>query len=606
MSQIEVSNLVCFVVENELLKIHKDTLLKKPYFQEILTGSETYPEVRIYLPDWMSSAAFHLYLSYIESSKLPKTDSQTARKLLWTADFFQDEELQKSLIVDCIIPHLTKDSVLLFLQDAFTKLSNSKSECWFELYHSCLLFIAENSHYIFSQFQSVIEGMDHKLIEDVMRYSMGRTLRISNTDNSFILEKIKALHNATGFVNLLEIEEKRITENFDCEIPIFEWEISDFTSGNFYKESKTFMIGESEWVLCIWSFEHENRCEISIKYVQSGEIFSKDCIVTLSLLIQTEDEKIQLKPKLVPLLLDSKTQSIIRSISPFSPQETSMMKLRLFGKIEYLYSVLLQHIARNPDISLEAEDLRLLPRDKLEAMLSYKYLNVNSEDQVLNIIGKWCEQHPYHISDEDAYHLLSCVKWEFVSLRSLLKSVKHFPSLKKSKVFQERFRREIEAKSKSKKSQNKEALPRKSYKHLEKEQFSSLKEYILSLSDIILENDGLSNSNSLEKDYTIQQLTSELKRKESEIKELRDKMSPSRLSRSAVLTAPNYNSPGLDKDEESESNLFVTPKSKTVKMHTSMDSSSTISTDNLFKSRRSGQALTSLIAKLQSRSPRSS
>lgn len=172
-----------------------------------------------------------------------------------------------------------------------------------------------------------------------------------------------------------------------------------------------------------------------------------------------------------------------------------------------------------------------------------------------------------------------------------MKAVKSFPALKKSKVFQTIFRQEIENKSKNKRSVSNDKSARKSYKNQTKEEFSSLKEYISSLSDVILESDSFGSS-VIDKDYTIQQLTSQLRQKELEIKDLKLKFGISKQVRGQFTT---QNSP------EPLDSLFNTPKIQ--KTNGSSESLASLSVDSMFKSKRSGQVLTSLLSKLRPKSP---
>lgn len=165
----------------------------------------------------------------------------------------------------------------------------------------------------------------------------------------------------------------------------------NFESGNFYKESDVFDIGGLSWTLCIWSFEHENKLEISIKQSEtnSGKGISKDSIIVLSILVQIDDEEIRGNhPTMISSLAGSSSQEIIRTIMPFNQQYSAALKIRLYAKIEYLYSSILQHIAKTPENTLENENLESFSQSNIEVILKYKYLNVQTEDQALNLVGK--------------------------------------------------------------------------------------------------------------------------------------------------------------------------------------------------------------------------
>ncbi|CAG9329950.1 unnamed protein product [Blepharisma stoltei] len=610
---------VVFAVENDTIRANKQLLLSKSsYFQEILIGSENYAEVRVLLPEWVTPLSLNLYISYLDTGKIQKTDLFNVQKLLWLSDFFKDTKLQISLITDIICPGLTKETVLLFLQDAFTKISTPPvAEHWKILYHATLDYSAKNSSFIFSKFQSVIEKMEVPLVEDLIGSSMEQNLIVASSDNSYIIEKIKELKGASSLLDLLEKEETKILNSdvTNRQLEGFTWNIMHFESGNFYRESEPFEISGLSWVLCIWSFEHENKLEVSLKHTElkSNKGITKDSIVVISYAVQINDEDLSGKhPNLIPILAGSNSQDIIRTISPFNQQSISDLKIKIFAKVEFLYSSILQHLAKNPESSLENESLEKFSQSNLEVILKYKYLNIKSEDQALHLVGKWCEQCPFELCEENISPILKWLRWDFITLNTLLSSVRLYPILKRSKTFKDIFRHEIEVRSKSLRSRPSTSEPRKSYKaHFNKEQFNSMKEYILALSDIIFEQEN--NSFQKKDEQKLEELNKQLMQKELEIKDLKNKLTIAQSHHSHSVSVPSFNiqsSPFFEDKEDAmsnESSMKSTPQPKPSigghdrSRNLSIDSKAAISFESIIKAKKSGNALSSLMTKLQAR-----
>ena len=480
---------VVFVLQGEELAISQKTLESgSAYFTELLNTPEEYPQVRILLPDWVSRRALMLYLDYVRLKRLPGLDLLTAQRLLWLADFLQDPSLQSALIVDTILPHMTKDSVLLFLQDAHTKLSQGTANpIWKELLLKCLDTAASESAYIFSRFKPSILAMAPELVEQLIYRAVIKASRHSASDYTDILEVLRTLRGAGNWAELLQKEQERALGSGRWKRerkPVFVWELESISLDNYFKESDSFEVAGTAWTVSVWSFAHENKLDIAIRNTpgkESAESFPRNSLIALSCSCQLDTEPLP-SPTIITALMGTKTQNILRSLHPASSLSLSKVTFSIHIEVEYVYSALLTHIIKHPMQCL-APNIGALPGDKLLAMLKHKSLAVESEDEVLFLVGRWYQETS---PEGDICDLLEAIRWPFVTLKGLVDSLRNFPALRNSKCFRELFRRELEQRAVPKREAD-PPTPRRSYKDDQsRETFPNQKKFVETLAELLL------------------------------------------------------------------------------------------------------------------------
>jgi len=481
---------VVFVLQGEELAIEQRALeAGSAYFADLLRRQEEYPQVRILLPDWVSRRALMLYLDYIRLKRLPVLDLLTAQKLLWLADFLQDPSLQSALITDTLLPRLTKDSVLLFLQDAHTKLSQgTDNPLWKELLLRCIDLAATESAYVFSRFKPSILAMAPELVEQLIYRSLIKASRHSASDYTDLLTALKTIRGAGSWTELLGKEQERALGSVRWRRerkPVFSWELEGISLDNYFKESDSFEVAGTAWTVSVWSFAHENKLDIAIRNTpghESPDSFPRNSLIALSCSCQLDNQPLP-PPLLITALIGTKTQNIIRSLHPASSLSLSKLTLSIHIEVEYVYSALLTYIVKHPAQCLMG-NVGTLEADKLLAILKHKALAVESEDEVLFLVGRWYQE----VGPEgDICDLLEAIRWPFITLKGLIDALRDFPALKNSKCFRELFRRELDQKA-TPKREAETPLPRRSYKddHT-RESFPSQKKFIETLSDLLLD-----------------------------------------------------------------------------------------------------------------------
>lgn len=573
-----------FVLHGEEITISQKTLeLGSKYFAELLSTPEEYPQVRILLPDWVSRRVLVLYLDYIRSRKLPILDVLTAQKLLWLADFLQDPSLQAALIADTIVPHLTKDSVLLFLQDSYTKLSiGTDSHLWKNLLVKCLEIAATESAYIFSRFKTAILALAPELVEQLVYRASMKAGRHSATDYTDMLEVLRSVRNANSWVELLNMEQEKALNSGRWRRerkPVFIWNIDNISLDNYFRESDSFEVAGMSWSVSVWSFAHENKLDIAIRNTpgaDTAESFPRHSLVALTCSCQLDDEELP-PPLIITTLIGTKTQNVIRSLHSASSLSLSHLTLSIHIEIEYVYSSLLTHIIKHPTSCLTG-NISSVPSDKLLAMLKHKSLAVANEDEVVDLVGRWYQE----INPEvDICDLLEAVKWPFVSLKGLFDAVRNWTNLKNSKCFREIFRRELEHRATPKRDAE-APVPRRSYKddHTH-ETFPNPKAFVETLSGLLLDLEFNPEADTVlstqeneameaEMQLALAQRDKEIKELEAAIFALEVKSPPVGLSSFRDLSPSRGNREEMSAEEEQEdprNESYLSVPRKPVRLH---------------------------------------
>ena len=486
---MSIVNEVCFVVESNEYRIRSSKLARtSTYFSDLLESSKEFSEIRLLLPDWITTRPFQVYLAYLENSRLPKVDSIMAQKILWIADFFKDNALQINLITQQIIPSLNKETVLLFVQDACTKIYSTEDICesWFDLYSAACEFSAKNYKYLLEKFSPALNKLDSNALKKIIEKAL------TFNEHGSVFDKLIEIKKTEGIVGLIPVIEQESIFEFQQEVSknlVIDWNIDDFEFSNFYKESEAFKIGNTKWVLCIWCFEHEKRLEISIKQLEVAKEF-KQSIAAVTTIVQLHDEILDnLIPKVQAIPAYFQTQSIIREVTDFNPENIQYFSIRLYAKSEDILSALLMNVASRPSLLIEG-NVSKVPKTIMLVLVSLKYLNVENEDIVLEIIGKWYEFNHSSLNDTDCQAFIDCIKWDYITVNGIINCIINYPSLKKNPLFAACFKKELENKLKKFNSKNyveEVSDARKSYKKtIKKENYNNHKEYLSSVFDILL------------------------------------------------------------------------------------------------------------------------
>jgi hypothetical protein len=452
----KASGTVCFVLNNKEVRADKAELISKStYFSNLLQSSSKYSEVRILLPDWVNEAPFELFINFLTKNELGRIDIMTAQKLLWVADFFQHVHLQEVLIENFILNQISHESVLLFLQDAFTR--NEKAdppECWKKLFRHTLQSAAENAGSIFSRFPEAVKKLDKHVLELLIRKALEMNPRIMLENAEQLMNSFKTCTGSCSFQDVLENEVTRSIAKYRSElkIPIIEWEVNYTGSGNYYSESDLFYIGNKAFNISLTSFEHEKTLDMILQYADGDIPSENDDFISISYLFQIVlPDSTYTKNDVHVIGLPYFTPINLGSIDPFDTSRPQTFKITLFGYEETLISGLAFYLTENIQSIIQKEPVDKLSLNIYKSVLSSNLLNVTEEDVVLEAVAKWYSSQSKEVNIKPIFEL---VRWNYVETQGLLKVLCDYPKVRQCPIYAEVFRNEIMNKARQAKTIN--------------------------------------------------------------------------------------------------------------------------------------------------------
>lgn len=578
---------VFFIAENQQLQVPKEALSKSLYFSNLLK-SQKYTEAKIIVPDWMQYRHLQSYLTYLLTESLGKHDIQSLQKFLWIGDYFQDQNFQEKIILE-IIPNINRDTALLFLQDSALKISsNSFTAPWKKLYFHTKDILSKNLRYILSHYSENFDKLEKIVADDIIQDSLSWKFLAGN-DNSSLIERLKILRGVENTSKLILLEENKIQAS---EIPcVYRWESRIKNCESELSESEVFAFDNTKWQL----FYHfrQNNFRLSLRFKDNGvdENTMVAVYVKCEIVSGIADKN---RPKLILLPIASLSSAIIYEGMIVNYD----MVIEVFAKVQYVYSAVIQDVVVHPMVLLK-EGIEDMSFDCLEFIISLKNLNVKDEDCVLEILGKWVESTYTKPNEYELKELLSCIRWDFISLKSLISSQSKYPTLKTYLSYREVFKNELTIKLQESYNRHK---PRHGYKNKDlKEIYSSPSDYIQSIADNILEIDYFQiadpkeTKETKENDEALYDVNVSINKQEQEFSKLKSKYSMLKSSQDSSF------SPCIQSKNTMETSTGFHRVPNRLR-NSSFSISSSSATNPKPKANKTGKLLRSLLKKLTPKS----
>lgn len=124
-------------------------------------------------------------------------DIITAQKVRWISDFFENTELVDKINTGLILPRLRKETVLMFLQEAFNRIQQGNaSESWVMLYNEGINLALRNVDYMLNRMSSVLASIDKEIMRDFIKQGF---YQYGHSETGTMEKLIYALINLQGF-----------------------------------------------------------------------------------------------------------------------------------------------------------------------------------------------------------------------------------------------------------------------------------------------------------------------------------------------------------------------------------------------------------------------
>ena len=384
---------------------------------------------------------------YFQREAPGELDTKTMQRALWLSDFLKLEELGMQIIKQSILPMLSRENVLIFLEESYTKITSMNpteeeddlSESWNLLLTESLDLAAKNFPLLVRLQKEVVNKLDDFIVDELIEKAFKTFSAQLSSDNSAIIEFLLERKGNINPFKLLKLENSRVTNKEKASfmdpktLPTLTWNLQNLRD-EFYRESEVFPILGCYWILCICRFRKENNLCISIKNTKnpkeydessSNSYYNKNkyfvnpskkripnqrntedkvqpeviegripnhCILTLASLIRVKEIEEENKGvfNIVSLLTGSKSQTVLRKI-PIQdlPDTEGKLSIEIYLRVEYTYSGILAFISKNFDWLYNCSDIIGLTKSEFVILLKHKYLNVKREEDVLAAFCIW-------------------------------------------------------------------------------------------------------------------------------------------------------------------------------------------------------------------------
>ncbi len=405
------------------------------------------------MPKWATSAAFSVFLSYIKGEPLCDLDMSTAQRLLWLSDFFKIDDMTEMCIKKLVVPRLSKDNVLSFIDDSYLKISSSSdegqaNEAWSQLLSECLDVAARHLHFLVRTVGPRVAKLDPVVLEELIERAFKIAMENPSTDNAPIIDMLLHIRDMQDPFDLLENERLKVLEKERAYYssgeasPNLTWNLSNLR-GNFYRESEPFFVIGCYWVLSIWSYKQDGTVSIAIKQSKTpkeveeqlnSSVLSKErlfsspakkkdvtptksrldvnkllsspdasaqaegkipnhCILTSATFVHINqlDEEGEGTFQLASLISAAKAPTVMRVITIDELNQLGgQLSIEIYLKLEHTHSGILTFISKNFNWLYNNPHVGRLTKNQFLVLLKHKHLNIKREEDALVALCIWC------------------------------------------------------------------------------------------------------------------------------------------------------------------------------------------------------------------------
>ena len=168
-------------LRNEQIECHKIVLVaRSPFFrdlinkQELKEGNRKRDIITIIMPEWYHANTFKMIIKFFYCSTVESGLSlEKYREILLMAYHLRAYYLERLIIVEYIIPNITKEIALDLLKDTYKReLNTNNRDVWIMLENICLNSVANNSYELIKNRRSSFTELDLPLIFKIIERSL--------------------------------------------------------------------------------------------------------------------------------------------------------------------------------------------------------------------------------------------------------------------------------------------------------------------------------------------------------------------------------------------------------------------------------------------------
>lgn len=480
---------------------------------DLLRTSPDTAELPLDLPSWVSKALFQAYVAHVETERLQDPESTELARL---AAFMQDERLEKTLVGDGTLGGFTLENIVG--RYVLAAENQDKSEVWRQYYErtvqyagSCLVQLLDKG----------LEQLSEKSLEVLLLEGLAAAFGRPGADLGPVVRALWTLWKAQSVAHLLIKTERKAFEN-PPNVLSLSWNFSLGDSSQFLS-SPEFDISGLRCEVQVWYSSREDRLDLFLACNSSQH--SSASIAAFSVSLSLWPDECCQEASLVTLIPGSKGHKLVRRVYGVTARMASAgATLQAKVRFEAVFSSLFHYFACHFSDSGLSKGAGRLSGERVLQLLSTPSLSVESEDEVLRLVGQWAERHQ---GTADLIPqlgiLLEQVKWPYVSTLALVDCSRLYPTLKRSQVFKTALLRQFEGRSglrHLKKQQAREGYKGRKHREPNTNLSTFLGELVGTLMTFDFTPAALSRNGEL-----VQRLNSTLEAKERHAKDLRHSLS---------------------------------------------------------------------------------
>ena len=235
---IDIKDDIYFLIQEEKLKQKKEFVIQNcPIIRALILSNQNNKELNnenanndilIEMPKEITVEHLNAYYTYVKNvNALIKQSVSTKLSVLLMSIYFHNHKLSNSIINECILPNLSRENILEYIQFSLEHLTNKKENFYWNLIiNKVKTFLSENISFFLSN-EDRIGFMTNSFIEDVI------SLYLKNNEQDKIKEHIKSICDFICHLynyparDLLVLLEKLYSEKYEKE------SIEKFLTGSF-------------------------------------------------------------------------------------------------------------------------------------------------------------------------------------------------------------------------------------------------------------------------------------------------------------------------------------------------------------------------------------
>lgn len=441
------------------------------------------------------------------------------------------------------IPTLNRSNAINILKqlENLDTLDQSK----YKLRTKAFNFVAKHARSMLKSDRAAWYVLEPSTIEALLNQALSQSLEKPAISNEQILDFLLQYRGLSSYSELLCYEQSRSNDEsfgYDQIEPSFIGTVQRTYHKDILNCYPEFSISGTFWQIKT-RFVKNNLLQVTMVHSPKEGKFQKGQILMISYKVVFEGDFTPTHYHFMPVTIGVPWEFVIEEKDISGDLSTAPLKMKLYSKIEPVNSAILMHLAGNLE-TLINQNLYSLPKSALLTILKSNYLEAKTEGDVLEVLAKWTQENPEAMG-ESIQDLISCVKWEYVSLERLLEISRKYTQIKQDPTFRGMFKQALIKQT----QEVTNSVPRRSYSKLEvRKRYSSVKDLSDKVSCILFSSQYTPNYKELNS-ARIDRLSLDYSSKQVLLSKLKDEL----CSISLPTTSLNTPAPS-DKFEPSSAN----------------------------------------------------